>query len=166
LKQKSIREEVIRECLDDLDLDAGANNRDEQVAGRNVVALGARKAAIVSRQPFTWRRRLAVCIVLFLQLLCFTGGRQSPGVPFARSLPGANSTSRTVATSLSYAMPANHPSPTVPGVDGEPYIKSAPATSADETSEGPETVLSTSRDSVNHDGTLGGQAAAPALGRK
>ncbi|MGB8724027.1 MAG: AAA family ATPase [Terriglobales bacterium] len=79
LKQKSIQEEVVRESLDDLDFEVGgADNPDEERAGRKLVDFKVSEPTKVSQQFFGWRKRLVLCIMLLLQFFCFTGGRQSP----------------------------------------------------------------------------------------
>jgi type II secretory pathway predicted ATPase ExeA len=89
LKQERIGEEVVRECLDDLDFD-----RNEAPAERHWLAFGARKASTVNRRPAPWRRRLPVCVMVLLQLLCLTGGQQRLEKQGSRSLSGVSSTSK------------------------------------------------------------------------
>ena len=74
LKQKSIREEVIRESLDDLSL-SGEKVFDRN-AERKFFAFGASKVAAPIQQPSLWRRQFALCVVLLLPFLLVTGGRQ------------------------------------------------------------------------------------------
>jgi type II secretory pathway predicted ATPase ExeA len=137
LKQKSIREEVVRECLDDLDFEAeGANDLDEEPAGRKLVAFSASKRATVSRPPFAWRRRLAFCVMLLLQLLCFTGGRQGSESPGPHSSRTVSTTSQIGAIQLPSAVAMDPPSSTVPpgNPEREAMTESVPGTSADDTS--------------------------------
>ncbi len=170
LKQKSIQEEVVRESLDDLDLEAeGANGLDEEPAGRKLVAVRASKPITESQQPFAWPRWLAVCVV-FLQLVCFSGGRQGPKALRSHSLLAVSATSQMGTIQLTSAVPTDHRSATGPEVNGErePMTKSLPGTSADETSGNREAVSSTptlNRGSTHH-GIRSGQATPPSSGHR
>src|SRR5208282_2668866 len=56
LKQKSIRQEVVRECLDDLDFEPEpANDLSEEAAGRTSIAFSSSEPGTVSQQPLGWR---------------------------------------------------------------------------------------------------------------
>ncbi len=91
LKQRTIQEEVVRECLDDMDFDPqGANPSDEEPSGGKLFAVPAKKPVAESQQPSWWRRRLAVCVLLLLQLVCLSSGRQSPDPLRSRSLLAAS----------------------------------------------------------------------------
>ncbi|MGO9403605.1 MAG: ExeA family protein [Terriglobales bacterium] len=143
LKQKSIREEVVRECLHDLYFEVeGANDRDEEPAGRELVTYSASKPTPISREPL-WRRLLAACVMLVL--LCFTGGRQSAEALRLHSSLAVSATSQMGSIHVTSAGRADHPGPTVLGVDGERELstKSVPLTSADEPSGSLEVVSST-----------------------
>jgi len=145
LKQKSIAEEVVRESLADLDLETGVVNEPEDEAeGRKLVALVTSQPA-KSSQSFAWRRGIAVCIAVLLQLLLFTGGRQIPEVLGSRSQAVAGANSQASATPVTDSVPTDHPSFTVPVVNAEPKstTESASRTSTDETSRIPEAVAST-----------------------
>jgi type II secretory pathway predicted ATPase ExeA len=142
LKQKSIREEVVRECLHDLYFEVeGANDRDEEPAERKLIPGRASKPT-PAREPW-WRRRVAVGVMLLL--LCFTGGRRSPEALRLHSLLAVSAASQMGAIKLTSAAPTDHPSPTFAGVNGEreQNTKLAPETSADEASGSPEIVSST-----------------------
>lgn len=76
LKQKTIREEVVREVLHDLDL--AKESLDEEAAGPRLVAFGASKIRTACQQLFAWRRRLAVSAMLLLPLVWFSGRRHIP----------------------------------------------------------------------------------------
>jgi type II secretory pathway predicted ATPase ExeA len=73
-KQETIQEEVVRECLCDLDLDAGCAAA-EPFTRRKLVA--ARDHAAETRRPFAWRRGFATCVLLILLLTYFPNGRLS-----------------------------------------------------------------------------------------
>jgi type II secretory pathway predicted ATPase ExeA len=82
LKQRTIREEVVREVLRDMDLvTETAQARDDKFAGRRLVAFGARKIRIASQQAFAWRKRLAFSALLILPLVWFSGQRHFPALP-------------------------------------------------------------------------------------
>ena len=72
LKQRSIQKEVIREVLDDLDLET------EESAGHTLIGWTKVRNTTVFQQAFSWRKRLAVFSVLLLPLLWFSGQRHSP----------------------------------------------------------------------------------------
>jgi len=110
LKQKSIQEEVVRESLDDLDLDAGgADDPDEERPGRKVVDFKMSEPTTVSQQFFGWRKRLALCIMLLLQFLCFTGGRQSPEALGSHSLADETSKNPQAVSSTPAQKSRQHP---------------------------------------------------------
>jgi general secretion pathway protein A len=74
LKQKTIGEEVVRECLADLDLGSEELSQgNEEVGEPRPVAFSVTPAK-VSHSPFAWRRLLALCLTLFL--LCCTDSQQ------------------------------------------------------------------------------------------
>ncbi|MGO9577765.1 MAG: AAA family ATPase [Terriglobales bacterium] len=155
LKQKSIQEEVVRESLDDLGIEAGgANDPDEEPAGSKLVDFGASKPTTVSQQPFGWLRRLAACIMLLLQLVCFTGGRQRPEARGSHSLLAVGATSQMGTIQVTSAVPTDRRSSTDNG-ERQP-TKSVPRISADETSRSPEAVSSTPtpKSRQHHHGTL------------
>ena len=159
LKQKSIQEGVVLESLDDLDIKVGgADDPDEEPAGRRLVDFGASKPTTVSQQPFGWRGRLAACVMLLLQLICFTGGRRGPEALGSHSLLPVSATSQMGTIQVTSAVPTDHRSSTGPGVDGkrELMTESLPGTSAGGTSGNPETVSSTPtpKSRQHHHGTL------------
>lgn len=87
LKQKTIREEVVRETLSDLEFEpGGANEVSPEPAGRKAFAVGTAQPIKGFRKAVWWRRRLAVCVLLVLQFLCFSGGRQSAEAPRRHSV--------------------------------------------------------------------------------
>lgn len=137
LKQQSIREEVVRESLQDLDIEVeAANDPDEEPAGRELVAPGARPPKMASRRPCAWQRRVAVCVLLVLQLLCFTG-RQSSKALGSRSLLADRTAPRPATVQLLSAAPIDHLSYTTAAVNSESVISPLLETLADETSSIP-----------------------------
>ncbi len=135
LKQKSIREEVVRESLDDLDLKAEwARDPEQEPAERKFVAVKAGKPVTEFRPPFSWRRGLAVSLMLLLQLVCFSGGRQSPEALGRHSFAIA-ATSHMETIPLDSAMKTARWISTDPTLKGERQsAKSAPETSTHEAS--------------------------------
>jgi general secretion pathway protein A len=94
LKQRSIREEVVRESLDDLDLSTeSADDSVEEPAVRKRVAFSGSEYRAVSHQPSAWWKRIALCVVLVLQILSFTGGQQSLVAAGSHSLTAVASAS-------------------------------------------------------------------------
>jgi hypothetical protein len=75
LKQRTIREEVVREVLHDLDLVTEGADLNEEATGRRLVAFGADKIRTASQQLFAWRRRLAISAMLLVPLVWFAGRR-------------------------------------------------------------------------------------------
>ncbi len=142
LKQKTIREEVVRESLKDLDLEPDADDLDERRAARELIDFGRSKPGTVSRQTFAWPRGIAVCLGLLLQLLLFTGGRPGPEAlgfhpPLAKSL-----TSQTSTVQLNSPSPARDQSSTSPDVNRELMTRWLPAVSVGEVFGSPDAVSS------------------------
>lgn len=68
LKQKSIHADAVSEALADLDIEVDSTDPSEKEAERpQFVPLGASKPP--ARAPFAWRRRIAACTLLILQVL-------------------------------------------------------------------------------------------------
>jgi general secretion pathway protein A len=137
LKQKSIREEVVHESLADLDLEeVGANDPAEEPVERKVVALGASQPAMES-QSFAWPTRIAVCVLVLLQLLFLPGGRQIPQTPGSRTSTFAGANSQPSTIQVAAAAPADNPGYSVAVAHDEPMptTESAPGASTDEASK-------------------------------
>jgi general secretion pathway protein A len=142
LKQKTIREEVVRECLDDMGFEEeGPEQTGEEAAGSKVFAFQARQPKPVSRQSIGWGKKAAVSVVL-LFLSVMAGGRQSEKRRSEerldhQSLLAASATSRMDGVQEVSAAPTNPLSPTGPGVDGEREFmtESMPAISPGKISE-------------------------------
>jgi type II secretory pathway predicted ATPase ExeA len=146
LKQKRIREDVVRKCLDDLDFESpDICDRREDPAERHSVAFSAPKPATGFQQPFSWRSRLTVCVMLLFQLLSFTGG-QRPGAGRSRPELDVSASSQMGKIHLPSAVPADRSSPFVATVNGEPEksTKSILEFSADEGSVSPDVLSATS----------------------
>lgn len=139
LKQKSIREEVIRESVEDLGLepektvDIGA-----EAAEHRCVSLAAPKSAAFQR-PFALRRQLAFCAMLLLLLLFCTGGQLGP-----KELRTQSSLIASAASQMGTPAPTDHASYNSPALNAEPRPKFVPVSSIDETSVRPESVASRS----------------------
>jgi general secretion pathway protein A len=71
LRQKSIREEVVRECLVDMCLETESIS-DRNSAEPDKVTFSAIKPRSDFRAPFEWPRRLAFCLILLM--ICFSSG--------------------------------------------------------------------------------------------
>jgi general secretion pathway protein A len=99
-KEKSIGEEVIHECLDDLDLDAEWTNDAavERASTRKSVAFGpSNRLTVPSRRP-AWRRQLAFSVLLFLLLSGFPSGRLTPVMLVPDSLNDFGPSPQTAST--------------------------------------------------------------------
>jgi general secretion pathway protein A len=143
-KKKTIREEIVRECLDDLDLEStGANDRDQEPAERKLIAFSANRPTPASRPWFPWRTRSAVGVILLLQLLCLTGVRQGPRAVGPRSLLALGATARVGTVQAASVTATDLRDVTVPAIDAEPSTESVHGTPADETSGNPKAVPST-----------------------
>jgi hypothetical protein len=115
LKQKTICEEVVRECLDDLELGTeAAGEKDDAVAGSKRIATIPTNPATLSRSPFPWQRGLAFC---FMFLLCFICGRQSPQTVGSHSAVAASASSQSDALQRASVLAVDRPSPIVPSVE-------------------------------------------------
>ena len=134
LKQRSIPEEVVREVLDDLDIESKeAIDVDGGSAGLQPVASAAKKLSTSSRQTPWWRMRLAICAVLLLTLAWSAGGRYSPKELGSRSLLAVRANLQTDPKQSSYATAMN---------DGADYENRAgPAVNADLTDKHPSIAL-------------------------
>ncbi len=140
LKQKSIREEVIRESLDDLSLNQEtASDRNAEPAERRFFAFGAGKPAAAVQQPSVWRRQLALCVVLLLPLLFFTGSGQGP-----EALRSHRSFAVIPVSQMGAPVPMDRPSSAGTAVDGEHNATFLPVSSAGETSRSPAGISPTS----------------------
>ncbi|MGA9392498.1 MAG: AAA family ATPase [Candidatus Sulfotelmatobacter sp.] len=147
MKQKSIEEEVVRESLHDLNLNAeGAFDPHEEPAEPNFVALSASKPVRISRQPFARGIRLAACVMLLLQLLIFTGARGGRETLGTHSLLAVSSNPQVGAQ----VPTEDHPSSSGLAVNGEPSAKFVPVSSADEISRNPEAISLTPRQKSPH----------------
>jgi type II secretory pathway predicted ATPase ExeA len=143
LKQKSIQEEVIRETLSDLSLNAkSAFELDAAPAEREFVAFGASKLAAATQQPSGWRRQSALCVVLLLQLLSFTGGRQGP-----EALRSHSSSAVIPVSQMGAPMPMDHPNPVGTALHGEHSATFVPVSSAGESLGSIVGISSTSQES-------------------
>lgn len=144
LKQRTIQEEVVRETLDDLEFETeGTNGLNQEPARRRLVAVRPSQPITELRKPVWWRRGLAICVMLLLQLLCFSVDRQSPEAPRRHSF-AAGATSRQMGTvQFDATVRRDRPSSNDPtSVVSVSSTKSLPETSADETSGRRETASS------------------------
>jgi general secretion pathway protein A len=139
LKQKTIREEVVREVLRDLDLMPESAGLNEEPAGRRVVAFTAGKIRVASQQLFAWRKRLAVSAMLLLPLVWFSGHRHIPETLGPDSSLAVSSTSQFVANSL--------PSPPKSAVDGTSAGQAISSTLASKSRQHPQPDLGQASDS-------------------
>lgn len=131
LRQESIQEEVVRESLDDLNLNTErAFVADEQPVEPEFVSFSAIKHAMASQQPFLWRRRLALCAMVLLPLLAFSGGRRSP-----ESL-GSHSVTVNAASQMKTLQPTSRLTSTTLVINGDPQAQFLPISSTVETSAG------------------------------
>jgi hypothetical protein len=131
LKQKTIREEVVRECLDDMGFEAeGPDQTGEEAGGSEVFAFRPSQSKTVSPQPIGWRRKVAIFVML-LSLSVTAGGRQSEKRLDHQSLLAASATSRMDVIQPVSSVPTNPLNPAGPGVDGEREVmtESMPAIS-------------------------------------
>jgi general secretion pathway protein A len=145
LKQKTIREEVVREALADLDLETeGANELNGESAGHKLVAVTRIQPVTEFRQPVVWRRRLAVCAVLLLLLACFSGDRQRPEAQRRHSFAVGTASQKTGTIQFNSAVRTDRTSATdlIANVERWP-TKSVLDTFADQTSGGSEAAPST-----------------------
>ncbi len=141
LKQKSIREEVIRESLDDLSLGAEeVFDHNAEPAERKSFAFGASKLAVAIQQPFVWRRQLALCVVFLLPLLFFTGARRWP-----EALRSHSSFTLSAASHMGVPLQPGHTSSTGPALNSESSAQFAPASSVRETPGSQVAISSTPR---------------------
>lgn len=150
LKQRTIREEAVRECLNDLDLndldlEAGsANERDEKPAQRKLVAVERSKRTTVSRRSLGWRTVSAACLMFLVQLLCFTAGGQSPESLPSHALPTGSASLQTSSIELTSALKMSLPNSTVPAGASETDLRRETLTAASaDVSDIPEAVSST-----------------------
>jgi type II secretory pathway predicted ATPase ExeA len=115
LKQKTIREDVVREVLHDLDLiTEGAEILNEQPAERRLVAFGASKIRTAAQQLFTWRRRLAVSAMLLLSLVWFSSRQHLSEAGGSSSSYAVGGTSQLVPNSKPTADGISTANPSVP----------------------------------------------------
>jgi type II secretory pathway predicted ATPase ExeA len=146
MKQKTIQEEVVRESLEDLDFDVGgANDSREGPAQSKWLALGASKPTAVPQRLFSWRRRLAACVMLAMPLVWSSGGQQSPEVLGSGSLLAVSATSQIGTEQVTSAVPEDYRNSPGQAINGErqPRTRSVAEISVDGTSGRPEAVLST-----------------------
>jgi type II secretory pathway predicted ATPase ExeA len=149
LKQKSIGEEVVRESLADLDLETRVvNELEDEAVARKLVAVSARIQPVSVFRFFSWR--MAVCVIVLLQLLFFTGGRRGiPGQLGAhfQAAAGANSQANVIPV-----MPTDPPSSRVRIVTAEAAstTESAPLTSTGESFRIPRAVESAPQKPMQH----------------
>lgn len=121
LKQKTVREEMIRECLEDLDLESpNANHPDKKPAERMVFAFKASQTAPAPRRLFPWLRRTAVWIILLLQLLCLRGAPRDPKALGPLSSFAISATSQTGTIRPVSESGMDHPDLTVPPAGTQP----------------------------------------------
>jgi general secretion pathway protein A len=120
LKQKTIKEEVVRETLDDLELKAdGANGVNQEPTGRKMFAVRTSQPITEFRRPVVWRRRFAGFLMLLLQLLCFSGGRERPVALRGHSYAVGTTSQRIGTIQFNSAIRTDRPSSTDPTVNGE-----------------------------------------------
>jgi type II secretory pathway predicted ATPase ExeA len=145
LKQKTIREEVIRETLEDLELEPGAANAlGHEPAERKLVAVRKSQSSTKSWKSLWWRIRFAACVLVLLQLLCSPGDRHSREALRGHSF-AVGATSRQAGTiEVSSAIRSDRSGSDDPTpVASVSPTRSAPEISADETSGRPEAASST-----------------------
>jgi general secretion pathway protein A len=118
LKQKSIQKEVIREVLDDLDLET------EESAGRSLIGWRTVRHTTVFPQAFSWRKRLAAFVVLLLPLVLASGQWHRPK-EFASddSLPAHSGILHIDPKLLTAAVTTDGQNPTGTTAHGEPQLK-------------------------------------------
>lgn len=98
-KERSIQKEVVREVLDDLDLDAqGFVERTPE--RRKFIPSIAIKPKEIFHLAFAWRTRLVLSCVLLLIVTLLSGRKQTPNIVGAASLAATNGTSSPLSASL------------------------------------------------------------------
>ncbi len=98
LKQKSVREDAVREALEDLAMGTRIADHDsEEPAAGTLAAISARKPVVVASRVPSWRGRIAASFLLLFQILCFRGGGQTPDGSNSRSLVAKSSIPRVGA---------------------------------------------------------------------
>ncbi|MFY9791418.1 MAG: AAA family ATPase [Candidatus Sulfotelmatobacter sp.] len=146
LKQKSIREEVIRECMNDLGFETEkAVDGNAEAAEHRCIALAVPKSDPAFQLPFGWRRQVALCAMLLLFLLFCTGVHQGPEALRTRSPLVASAVSQ-----IGLSAPTDRARSKSPARTGELGAKFVPVSSASETSVSPESVASTSAQKSEH----------------
>jgi len=136
LKQRSIEKEVVREVLDDLDLEAKAS------AG---IGWRAIRRAKVFQQALTWRKRVALFAILLLPLVWFSGGWQGRPALASHSSPPVSLTSPVEPKRQASSLPTDGENSTAAAADlkPQPKTKSAPKPVVHETSGDSQTISPT-----------------------
>lgn len=120
LKQQTIREEVVRETLDDLEIEADdTNGLQREPAGRKLVAASRSHAITELRRPVAWLRGLAVCVIVLLQLLCLSDNRQTPESLRRHSAVFGTTSQQMETMQLNSALGMDRPSSTDSSVNDE-----------------------------------------------
>ena len=146
LKQKSIREEVIRESMNDLGFETEkAVDGNAEAAEHRCIALAVPKSDPAFQLPFAWRRQVALCSMLLLLLLFCTGVHQGPEALRTHSPLVASAVSQ-----IGLSAPTDRARSKSPARTGELGAKFVPVSSASETSVSPESVASTSTQKSEH----------------
>jgi general secretion pathway protein A len=135
LKQETIREEVVRETLKDLEFETdGANGPNQEPGGRKLIAVGASQPVTGFRKPVWWRRPFAVSAMLLLQLLSFSGDRRVPETPRRHSFAAVATSQQIGTVQFDATVRTDRPSSNDPlSMASVNAIKSLPDSSADET---------------------------------
>jgi general secretion pathway protein A len=120
LKQKTIREEVVRETLRDLELETDVTNGlNQEPAARKLVAARTSEPITEFRRPVGWLRGLAVCLMLLLQFLCFSGDRARPVALRSHSFADDTTSQQIGAIQFNSAIRTGQPVSTDPTVNGK-----------------------------------------------
>jgi type II secretory pathway predicted ATPase ExeA len=145
LKQKIVQDDVVRESLNDLDFEVGANDPQEEPAERKWFALRASEPTPASPRLFAWRRRLAACVMLLVPLVWPSGGRQGPDGLGSHSSLALSPPSQMETKQLTSAVPMDLQNSTGQAVNAElqPRTEWASRISADGTYGRPEAVSPT-----------------------
>jgi len=144
LKQKSIREEVVRECLADMEFEMEAvSNPDGDRAERKVVGFNA-GTITPSGSPFEWLRRISLFMIVLV--LCFTSSGLGPVPDSSHHVSAKNESSEMGVRRLTLRLQPDREAPVFPGARGESKssMEASPSISENNASVGPPAVSSTS----------------------
>jgi len=136
MKQRSIREEVVRECLEDLELESTVvNGQRGKRTERELVGVVASGHIAAVREPL-WRRLGAICIVLLLLSFSGRGGGRAKARGSSHDL---SATSQVETVPSHSVVPGDHPSSGDPAVDrGRQSAEFTKSSSASNLSASPE----------------------------